>query len=135
MADWKDILSDNEEQLSDEELLKYLDDNIREEDKYFIEKKINNSAFESDALQGLSQVQNKENLKKQVSQLNQKLYQLTSKKTRKEKRKINIYQWIILTILILLFVCIIGYVIISLQNKGSIHTHLHFKSRAVFLLV
>lgn len=135
MADWKDILSENEEQLSEEELLKYLDSNISEEEKYSIEKKINNSPFETDAFQGLSQVQNKDNLKKQVNQLNQKLHQLTAKKPRKEKRKIKIFEWIILAILILLFICIISYVIIYLQNKSSIHTQIHFTTKQLFLLV
>lgn len=87
MADWKDILSDNEQQLSEEELLKYLDDNVPEEEKYSIEKKIDNSPFEADALQGLLQVQNKENLHKHVNQLNQKLHQLTAKRQRKEKER------------------------------------------------
>lgn len=120
MADWKDILSEDEEQLSEEELLQYLNNNIPEEEKHVIEKKINNSPFEADAFQGLSQMQNKYNLKKEVAQLNQKLHQLTTKKPRKEKKNIKISEWIILTILVLLFICIIGYFIISLQNKSGI---------------
>ena len=126
MVDWKDILSENEAQLSDEELLKYLENDIPEEEKYSIEKKINSSPFEADALQGLAQVQDKDNLKKHVSQLNKKLQQLTAKRQRKEKRKIRIFEWIILAIILLLFTCIISYIIISLHDKSQHHTKLSF---------
>jgi hypothetical protein len=124
MADWKTILSDNGQQLTEEELLKYLDVNISEEEKYAIENKINSSPFEADALQGLLQIRNKQNLPKDITQLNQKLLQLTAKKPRREKRKINMFQWIILTILLLLFICVILYVIIVLQVKTHVHAHI-----------
>ena len=121
MANWKDILSNNEEQLTEEELLKYLDDDIADEEKLLIENKINNSPFEADALQGLLQVENKVNLPKHVKQLNQKLQQLTAKRQRKEKRKIRIFEWMVLALLILLFTCIIGYIIIHLHSKSKVH--------------
>ena len=135
MADLKDILSHNEELLSDEELLKYLDDILSEEDKYAVEKKLADDPFEADALEGLSQIENKENLKKQVTQLKQKLHQqLSAKKQRKEKKNINVIQWVILTILILLFICIISYVIISMQ-KNNAHTQLLHLTSELTLLV
>jgi type II secretory pathway component PulL len=121
MADWKDILSDKEEQLSEEELLKYLDEDLPEEEKYLIEEKINNSPFEAEALQGLLQFENKENLQKHVNQLNHKLKQLTGKRQRKEKTKVKVFEWIILAILLLLFVCVISYIVISLHHR-SVHS-------------
>jgi hypothetical protein len=124
MADWKDILSDKEEQLSDEELLKYLDENISDDEKVSIENKLNNSDFEADALQGLLQVQDKDNLQKHVNHLNQKLHQLTSRRQRKEKKKIKIFEWIVLTILLLLFICIICYIFIVLQHKTHVQTQI-----------
>lgn len=124
MADWKNILPDNE-QLSNEDLLKYLANNTSEEEKHAIEKKFSDSSFESDAIDGLQQIKNLERLKNHVSQLNQKLHQqLLSKKQRKEKRKIKDFQWIIFTIVILLLLCIISLAIISMHNKNSsAHTH------------
>lgn len=120
MAEWKDILSEEEDQLSDEDLLKYFDERTSTEEKNVIERKVGQSSFDSDALQGLSHVKNKASLLKQVNQLNRKLHQqLDAKKQRKEKRKINVYQWIILTILILLFICIVGFVIIRMQGSGG----------------
>ncbi|GEO10129.1 hypothetical protein [Segetibacter aerophilus] len=122
MADWRNILSDNNEQLSEEDLLKYLDDDLSQEEKHSIENRINNSPFEVDALQGLLQVKNKKHLQKHVNQLNQKLQHLTAKRQRKEKRKIKIFKWVILTLLILLFTCVVGYVIIRLHVRSNINT-------------
>ncbi|MCW3080130.1 hypothetical protein [Segetibacter sp.] len=135
MADWKNILSDNEEQLTEEELLRYLDENTAEEEKDSIQHKINNSPFEVDALQGLLQVKDKKNLQKQVNQLNQKLQQLTAKKQRKEKREIKIYQWIVLAILMLLFTCVIAYIIIYLHGRSNVQSENLLKSTAYIIAV
>ena len=120
MAEWKNISPDNNEQLSNEDLLKYLDSRTSEEEKYAIEKKFSDTSFESDAIDGLQQIKSQERLKNHVSQLDQKLQQqLISKKHRKEKRKIKDFQWIILTVVILLLLCLISLAIISMHNKNS----------------
>ncbi len=124
MADWKDILSNDKEQISQEELLKYLGDEISEEEKYVLDQKISNSDFETDAIQGLSQIQNRESVQKHVTQLNLKLQQLTGKKPRRQKEKIKISVWLIVTLLIILFVCVISFIIISLDDKGHLHTQI-----------
>src|SRR5215210_6080592 len=120
MAEWKNILPDNNEQLSNEDLLKYIDSRTSKEEKYAIEKKFSDTSFESDAIDGLQQIKSQERLKNHVSQLNQKLQQqLISKKHRKQKRKIKDFQWIILTVVILLLLCLISLAIISMHNKNS----------------
>lgn len=121
MAEWKNILPDNNEQLSNDDLLKYLDSRTSKEEKYAIEKKFSDTSFESDAIDGLQQIKSEERLKNHVNQLNQKLQQqLISKKHRKEKRKIKDFQWIILTVVILLLLCLITLAIISMHNKNSL---------------
>ncbi len=122
MADWKEILSDNDEQLTEAQLLQYLANDVAEAEKDLIERKISNSAFETDALQGLLQVKDKAQLQQDLKHLHQKLQQLTAKRQRKEKRTIKIFEWIVLAIILLLFVCVIGYIIINLQNKTPLHT-------------
>lgn len=114
MADWKDILSHYEEKLTDEDLLRYLHDDLSEEEKNLLEEKAT-GAFESDALDGLQQIKDKETLSKHIYQLNKKLPQLLRpKKQRSDKNWLKDFQLIILTIIILLFICILGYVIIHL---------------------
>ena len=114
MADFKEILSDKDELLTDEDLLKYLHENISEEEKHSIEKKIT-GAFESDAIDGLQQIKDKKRLQNQVRQLQRNLPKLLLKKHRLEKRKLNDMQWIILTVIILLFLCIVTFAIIRMN--------------------
>jgi 5-bromo-4-chloroindolyl phosphate hydrolysis protein len=114
MADWKEILHDKEEQLTDEDLLKYLHENLSEEEKNEVEKKLTGS-FESDALDGLQQIKDTAIIQSHVKQLHQKLpLLLRPKKKRLEKKSQNDFQWTILAIVLLLFICILGYFIIRM---------------------
>ena len=115
MADYKDILFENKQKLSDEDLLKYLDEKTPEKEKHAIERKIAGGSFESDALEGLQKVHGRERLKNHVSQLNTKLQQhLLTKKQRNKKGKLKDIQWVILAILLLLFIILISYSVIVL---------------------
>ncbi len=114
MTDWKDILPGKEELLTDEDLLKYLHQNISKEEKDGFEKKMTGS-FESDAIDGLQQIKDKTSLENHVKQLHQKLPQLLrTKKKRPEKKLLQDFQWIILTLVLLLFICVLGYFIIHI---------------------
>ncbi len=118
MADWRNILSDKDEKLTDEDLLRYMSENLSEEEKNIFERKATES-FESDAIDGLQQIKDKARLRKHVHQLNQKLPQLLRyKKNRIQKNKLKDFQWIILAILILLFLCIMSYVILTMHDKS-----------------
>jgi len=114
MTDWKDILPGKDELLTDEDLLKYLHANISEEEKDNFERKII-SSFESDALDGLQQIKDKDLLQSHVKQLHQKLPQLLrSKKKRPEKKLLQDFQWTVLALVLLLFICVLGYFIIHI---------------------
>jgi Flp pilus assembly protein TadB len=126
MTDWKDILAGNDEPLSEEDLLRYLDHRLSDEDRQTIETDAS-SSFEQDALQGLQQVKNTERVQKHVKQLKQSLkQQLDNKKNKRAKKNIDVMQWIIYVILLLLITCVVSYVIIKMQqnrtpkDKGSI---------------
>jgi UDP-N-acetylglucosamine 2-epimerase len=112
MDEWKNILSADNEKLTDEDLLRYLKGNLSEEEKNKIEIKVTGS-FESDAVDGLKQIEDKARIERHVNQLNQKLpHLLRHKKHRSDKRKLKDLQWIIVAIIILLFLCIMTYVMI-----------------------
>ena len=120
MADWHDILNDDEEQLSQEELMKYLDPSLSEAEKHAIEKKLVNAQFEEEALEGLENFDNSSKLNDYVHQLNKNLQQqLSQKKQRKEKRKIKDISWIIITAVIILAICVLAYVMIHLHRKNQ----------------
>lgn len=116
MGDLNEILSDNEQPISEEELLQYLDNNVPDKEKYNIEKKLIDNPFEEDAVQGLAAIHNTDAVATYVKQLNSKLTQLATKKQRK-KRELNITKWVVLAIMVLLFICVIGYFLITLYQK------------------
>lgn len=118
MDDWKDILSPDDQKLTDEELLKYLHDDLSDDEKVDLEKKVT-GAFENDAIDGLKQIKERAVLENHLQQLNQKLPQiLRLKKHRSEKNRLKDLQWLILTIILLLFVCIIAYLLIRMNNAA-----------------
>lgn len=118
MADLRDILSENEEQLNEDELMSYLDDNLSQEDKHAFEQKMADSSFVNDAIEGLRKFRNKQQLQESVNQLNKLLEkQTTSKTKRNEKRIFKELPLLLLTALIILVVCIIGYFVIHLFSK------------------
>lgn len=116
MPDWKDILSDSEEQPAGDELLNYLTNNLSDDEKHEFEMKTIDSVFVNDALEGLNNLENKERLNQYVSQLNKNLQQqLATKRQRKHKRAIAKNPWVYITAVILLAVCVIGYYLIHLH--------------------
>lgn len=120
MADLNDILFDNNEQPKDDDLINYIKDNLSEEEKYELEKKTIDSGFVNDALEGLQKFNEKKDLDHYVQQLNKNLEkQLTEKKQRRQKRVLKENPWTIITLILLLTICIIGYYLIHLYFKNK----------------
>jgi CHASE3 domain sensor protein len=118
MADLNDIFSDEEETLSDDELLKYLDASTPDAEKHAIEKKLADSAFANEAVEGLQHFNSKKKLDDYVQQLNKNLQkELATKKYRKQKRTIKELPLIIVTVVIILLLCVLGYMVIHLYQK------------------
>lgn len=116
MANLNDIFENEGEQLSEDELLKYLNAEISESEKQAIEQKMVSSSFDSDAAEGLQQIKNINLIQQNVAQLNKKLRnQLRIRKTR-NKLSDKTMQWIILAIILVLFTCITTYGILRLLH-------------------
>lgn len=115
MADWRDIFNDDDAMLSEDEMLTYLDKNTPEAVKQVIEQKATANPFERDALKGLQQINNKEKIQAHVKNINKKLHEQIDQKRLREKRNKPLQQrWIILTIILLLTLCILGFLLIRL---------------------
>ncbi|HPH36621.1 MAG TPA: hypothetical protein PL108_03095 [Sediminibacterium sp.] len=116
MTNWKDIFK-KETNVSNEELLKYLGNDISEEEMNAIEQKMATSEFENDAIEGLAQFKEKENIIAITNTLNQQLKnQISRGSKRKRKRKIQDQQWIIVVILGVLFLSIASYFLIHFNR-------------------
>lgn len=117
MTDLKDILN-HEDELSSEELMRYLQGNATEEERFAIEKQMADSSFIDEAIEGLQHFKDPAQVKEYVEQLNKQLQKQTAKKiTRRNKRKLKEQSWLIIAILAILLLSVTGFLLIHFTMK------------------
>ncbi|MEO7047804.1 MAG: hypothetical protein ABI091_21075 [Ferruginibacter sp.] len=110
----KNILSSLNKDTEQNKLLEYLSEKLTPEERHAVESNMNDDEFMSDAMDGLNELKNKENISSTIDQLNTRLKkQLQKKKEKKIKRKIPSQTWAYYTIIILLILIILAWVIIK----------------------
>ncbi len=119
MPDIKNILQE-EDALNEAQLMQYLQGTLSDEEFHAVEKQMANSDFMNDAVEGLQNFKSNKNIEQYVEQLNQQLHKQTSaKKKRKEKRKLKQQDWIALTVVIVLLLCMLGYIVVNQFQKNK----------------
>ena len=109
----KDILSHLSKDIDQETLLQYLQGQLSEEKKHELEKQIIDNEFADDAVEGLQQIKDKQQIQYMVEMLNRDLKKkLERKKHRREKLKINTQPLLSIVILILILILILCYFVI-----------------------
>ena len=110
---YKDILSNLSTDVDQETLLLYLQGKLSEEKKHEVEKQLLQHEFNEDAIDGLQEFKDKEQLQYMVEMLNRDLKKKTEKKKeRREKMKIKDQPWLIVSILILILLIALAYIFI-----------------------
>ncbi len=115
----KDILSNLSPEVDQETLMLYLQGKLSAEKKHEVEKLMLQDDFEDDALEGLQDIKDKEQLQYMVEMLNRDLKKKTEKKKkRREDMKIKDQPWLYISILILLLLIVLCYIVITrmIQN-------------------
>lgn len=116
MADLKDILNPDEEPNRDD-LLKYLQGRASEEERYAVEKQMADDSFVNDAVEGLQHFKDPTQVHEYVDQLNRQLHKHTNQKlARKKKRRLKEDNWLIISILAMLLLCIGGYLLVHFYS-------------------
>ena len=111
---YKDILSNLSNEVDQETLLLYLQNKLSEEKKHEVEKKLLESEFAEDAIDGLQQIKDKKQIAYMVEMLNRDLKnKLNKKKRRREKMQLKDQPWIYIVILIFILLIIISFFIIQ----------------------
>lgn len=110
---FKDILSNLSTEVDQQTLLLYLQGKLSEEKKHEVEKKLSQNEFDDDALEGLQEIKDKQQIQYMVEMLNRDLKKRTAKKKlRREKMRIKDQPWLYISILILLLLIAISYIVI-----------------------
>jgi hypothetical protein len=114
LDNFKDILSHLSTDVDQETLLLYLQGKLSEQKKHELEKQLLQGDFEEDALDGLQEFKDKEQLQYMVEMLNRDLKKKTEKKIkRREKMQIKDQPWLYISIIILLLLIVISFMVIK----------------------
>lgn len=112
MSEQKDIWSNNKGRLPEDKLMAYLEGKLSPEEQHKVERWLAEEGMESDALEGLKDIEPEET-KRIAHQLNHNLRtQMAGKKRR--TRPIADNQWSWLAILIILILAVACYMVIRL---------------------
>lgn len=106
-----------DDELNDDELLNYVQGKSTEEEEHAVEKKMADSSFLNDAVEGLQQFSSTERANNYVHQLNEQLHnKLTEKNRSRHKTSINL-SWQIIAVVTIIVLCVLAYVIIEMLKK------------------
>ncbi len=110
----KDILANLSTDIDQETLLLYLQDQLSEEKKHEVEKKLLENEFANDALEGLQEIKDKQQIAYMVDMLNRDLKKKTEKKKqRREKMKLPDQSWLYISVVIIIILIIISYIVVQ----------------------
>jgi hypothetical protein len=112
----KDILSNLNPDIDQETLLLYLQGKLSSEEQHEVEKQMMDQDFNLDALEGLQDFKDKKGITVLIEQLNKDLKQRTEKKKRfREKLRLKLDPWLVISIIVILFLAIISFVLVYRQ--------------------
>jgi ribosomal protein L11 methylase PrmA len=112
MKEDKNILPENEN--NEQMVLDYLNHKLTPDEQHLFELKMDENKFMQEAVEGLEMINNKQQIMQYVAELNKNLSnQFERKKIHKHKRKLKEQDWIIISVVIILLLCILGYLVIK----------------------
>lgn len=115
--DLKDILSNSNKDIDNQQLMDYLSHHISRADSHQLEENMAGDAFMNDAVEGLQEFKPTKDLQLFVNQLNNDLQKkILKNKKRKEKRTIKDQPYTFFAIILILLLLIICYVVLKKNN-------------------
>jgi len=116
MEDLNNIWNEDDE-LNEDQLMDYLKGKSSEKDMHSVEKGMAGSSFINDGVEGLQEFSSAEKINSYVQQINENLHQKLSAKTKKNKRKVPHLSWEIITVIVVIVLCLLGYVIVEMMRN------------------
>lgn len=106
-----------DDELNEEQLLKYINGKFSGEEANAFEKKMAASAFINDGVEGLQQFSSAEKISVYAQQVNENLRRKLINKKRKSKHSLKGLSWELITLIAVLLLCLLGYAIVELIRK------------------
>ncbi len=112
--DLKDILSNSNKDINNQQLMDYLSNQLNQTKQHEIEKAMADDAFINDAVEGLQNFNEKKDIQSYVTALHKDLQkQLIKKKKRKDKRRWTDQPWLYLAIVLILIWLILCFIAVK----------------------
>ena len=109
----KDILSNDHPEIDPELMMLYLQGKLTPEQRHEVEKQLMEGEFEEEAMEGLQDFKDKEQIQYTVEALNRDLKKRTEKKKkRREKLKLPDQTLVIVSVIVVLILVVLSYVVI-----------------------
>ena len=111
--DLLNILSNSNKDIDNQQLMDYLAGKLSGDELHEVEKSMADNEFLNDAIEGLQRMSNKKDMQAYVDDLNASMQKsLAKKKQRRIKRQLKEEPWGLLAIVLVIVLCVIGYVVI-----------------------
>jgi len=106
-----------DDELNEDELINYVKGESSEGEEHAVEKQMADSLFVDDAVEGLQQFSSTDKLNAYVQQINKDLHKQLTKRKFKNLTPITGSLWQIIAVIIIILLCILGYVVIEMIRK------------------
>ena len=103
-----------DDELNEEQLLNYVKGKSADEEQHAVEKKMADSPFVNDAVEGLQEFSSVDKANTYAQQINEQLHHRLMENKRKQKRKIGNLSWEIIAVILIILLCILGYVVVQM---------------------
>ena len=118
MSDLNNILNQSTEH-NEDALKRYLAGTASEEERFAIENQMADEDFMNDAVEGLQNFKSQHQMQDYVNQINKELQKQTKKKkSRRLKRHIEDQNWTLISVILIIILCILGYFVIHLTEQS-----------------
>ena len=111
--DLLDILSNSNKDIDNQQLMDYLSGKLSGEAAHEVERSMADNEFLNDAVEGLQQLKGKKNMQAYVDELNAAMHKSLEKKKERRRRRLKDEPWTLLAIVLVITLCILGYVVIK----------------------
>ena len=111
--DLLNILANSNKDIDNQQLMDYLAGKLSGDELHEVERSMADNEFLNDAIEGLQRMSNKKDMQAYVDELNASMQKsLAKKKQRRIKRQLKEEPWGLLAIVLVIILCVIGYVVI-----------------------
>lgn len=118
MTDLKDIYK-QEDSSRQEQMLRFLRGELDHEERHAFEKAMADDPFVNEAVEGLQEFNDPLKANLFADQLNKQLQkQIDKKSKRKFKRRLQEQNWLVIAILVILLLCVTGYLLVHFYTTA-----------------